>query len=142
MKYNYFLASRYRNKDAVLDLVQRIRKKGKTVYCFIESDASIKHVGKLTDDAEKSISRFEAIKNWKKDSAVREIFTTDMDALKDSEALIMLLPAGKSVHLEAGAAYGFGKKCILIGEQKETESLYLIFDEFYPTPEEFIKSLD
>jgi|GEM_PF-3631094 len=33
------------------------------------------------------------------------------------------------------------KTCILIGEQKEAESLYLIFDEFYKTVDEFIESL-
>lgn len=29
-------------------------------------------------------------------------------------------------------------ECILIGEQQETESLYLIFDESYSTIDEFI----
>jgi hypothetical protein len=55
--------------------------------------------------------------------------------------LILLLPAGKSAHIEAGVAYGMGKKLILVGEQKETESLYLIFDECYNSVDEFIQSL-
>jgi len=53
----------------------------------------------------------------------------------------MLLPAGKSAHIEAGIAYGMGKKCILIGEQKEAESLYLIFDKYYSTIDAFIESI-
>ena len=53
----------------------------------------------------------------------------------------MLLPAGKSCHVEAGVAYGLGKKCILIGEQKEAESLYLIFNEVYATENDFLKTL-
>ena len=64
-----------------------------------------------------------------------------MNALRGSEALVLLLPAGKSAHMEAGVAYGLGKRMILIGEQKEAESLYLIFDEYHPTIEAFIQSL-
>lgn len=64
-----------------------------------------------------------------------------MGALRNSEALILLLPAGKSAHIEAGTAYGLGKKCILIGEQKEAESNYLIFDERYPNTDSFINNI-
>lgn len=53
-----------------------------------------------------------------------------------------MLPAGKSAHMEVGIAYVMGKKCILIGEQKEAESLYLIFNEVYSSIGEFIASLE
>lgn len=53
----------------------------------------------------------------------------------------MLLPAGKSCHIEAGIAYGLGKKCILIGQQKEAESLYLIFDDNYNSVDEFLENI-
>ena len=53
----------------------------------------------------------------------------------------MLQPTGKSCHIEAGVAYGLGKRCILIGEQKEAESLYLIFSESYDTVNEFLKTI-
>ena len=68
------------------------------------------------------------------------IFQKDMKPLKESETLILLLPAGKSGHIEAGVAYGLGKKCIFIGEPEETDSLYLIFEEDYPTIDDFIAS--
>ncbi|MCH8821681.1 hypothetical protein IID23_04150 [Patescibacteria group bacterium] len=141
MKYDYFIASRYRNKNIVLDLVNRIRKKNKSVYCFIESKASRKHVGELHEDAEKSISGFEAIPNWRDDSKVKEVFVSDMTSLKNSSNIILLLPSGKSSHIEAGVAYGLSKHLILIGEQKETESLYLIFNEIYSSVDEFIKNI-
>lgn len=142
MQYDYFVASRYRNKPEVLRLVHGLQSKGKTVYSFIESDASLKHVGSIEDDPEEQMKKYEARENWKEDSAIKEIFESDMDGLKNSKNFIMLLPAGKSVHIEAGAAYGFGKKMILIGEQKETESLYLIFDEHYSTIDAFLASLN
>lgn len=140
MKYDFFVASRYRNKEEVLRLVHAIREKGKSAYCFIESEASLKHVGKLDENAQEQMTRYE-LKDWKSDEGIREIFEMDMTALKNSKAIVVLLPAGKSVHIEAGVAYGMGKECILIGEQKEAESLYLIFNKIYPIIDEFIKSL-
>ena len=141
MHFDYFVASRYRNKPEVLRLVHGLQEKGKKVYSFIESDASQKHVGTVEDDAEEQMKLYEARENWREDPAIKEIFESDMQALRNSDVLILLLPAGKSAHMEAGAAYGMGKKCILIGEQKETESLYLIFSEFYQSIDFFLSSI-
>ncbi|HSD98477.1 MAG TPA: hypothetical protein VLB73_02130 [Patescibacteria group bacterium] len=141
MQYDYFVASRYRNKEEVLRLVHALEGKGKKVYSFIETEASTKHVGSVSGDVEEQMKYYEARENWQKDPAIREIFESDMEALRNSDALILLLPAGKSAHVEAGAAYGMDKKCFLIGEQKETESLYLIFDKTYPTIESFLASI-
>jgi hypothetical protein len=135
MQYQYFIASRFRNKEAVLDLTVKLQRKSKSVYCFVqEYDDS--------ESPEEYMQKFENISHWQESEVVKEMFDKDMNALKNSETLILLLPAGKSAHIEAGAAYGMGKKCIVIGEQKETESLYLIFNEFYKTIDEFVKSLD
>lgn len=134
MHYDFFIASRFRNKQSVLDLTKKLRQKEKTVYCFVEE----------YDDSqtpEEYMQTFESIPNWREDESVNAMFEKDMRALRDSDSLILLLPAGKSAHVEAGAAYGMGKKCIVIGEQKEAESLYLIFDMFYSTIDEFVESL-
>ena|SRR3989344_5683945 len=140
MKYQYFIASRWRNRDNVIELTRRLREKGNTVYCFMESTPS-SEVGAIDDDPEEVMRKYEAILNWRDDERVQNIFHTDMNALRGSEALVLLLPAGKSAHMEAGVAYGLGKRMILIGEQKETESLYLMFNELYPNMDQFIKVL-
>ncbi len=143
MKYQYTIISRWRNKDVVMELTEKIRQKGKTVYSFIEGDGS-NHALKDHEQKyqpEEFMQKFESILDWKNDPGVKEIFNIDMQALKDSETVILLLPAGKSSHIEAGVAYGLGKNLIVIGEQKETESLYLIFNEFYNTIDDFINSL-
>lgn len=137
MQYDYFVASRWRNRDSVLELVKKIREKGKSVYCFMETDS----YHSVDDDPEEVMAAFEATEDWKNTQMLQDIFTKDMDALKASETLLLLLPAGKSAHIEAGTAYGMNKRCILIGEQKEAESLYLIFNEDYPTIDAFIQSL-
>lgn len=141
MKYDYFVAARFRNKEEAARLTNLLRKAGKSVYFFAESRASIQHVGALDGDGEQSMKNFEAIGDWRNHAGVREVFETDMNALRDSKALILLLPAGKSAHMEAGVAYGMGKKTIVIGEQKETETLYLIFDEHYDSIERFFNNL-
>lgn len=137
MKYEYFVASRWRNRDNVLELVKKLRNKGKTVYSFFESSNVLRHIN---NDPEDYMRDFEKL-DWEKDQYVKEIFINDMEAEKESHNFIMLLPAGKSAHIEAGVAYGLGRKCILIGEQKEAESLYRIFSECYPTIDDFITSL-
>ncbi len=142
MQYDYFISSRYRNKDEVLELASKIRQAGKTVYCFIESNASTSHVGLVESEPEAAMKQFESIPNWQTDPGVRDVFETDMEALRSSSTLVLLLPAGKSSHVEAGVAYGLEKHLVVIGEQKETESLYLIFDEFYDTIDQFISSIN
>lgn len=138
MKYDYFVASRWRNRDEVLKLVHALRNMGKSVYCFLDAPQS---VHRIKEDPEESMKKFEA-RDWRKDSYIREVFEKDMEAEKSSKNFILLLPAGKSAHMEVGAAYGMNKHTILIGEQEKAESLYLIFDEVYPTIKAFTSSLE
>ena len=138
MRYDYFIACRWRNRDNVLDLADKLRVKGKSVYTCFDGEQSLADKEK---DPEEAMQEFEATQNWESDENIRKIFDTDMNALRNSQNLILLLPAGKSAHIEAGAAYGMGKHCILIGEQKEAESNYLIFNELYPTADKFINNI-
>lgn len=142
MQYDYYIAARYRNKENVLALARAIRERGKTAYCFVESAASLKHVGGLLDDGEASMRQFEERENWWEDPGVREVFETDYAAIRAAHTFILLLPAGKSSHIEAGLAFGLGKRCILVGEQPTAESLYLIFHEHYDTAEDFLTTLN
>lgn len=136
-RYDFFVSGRWRSRDNVLDLARRIRKKGYSVYCFLEASHN---VHRIALDPEASMQEFES-RDWREDQYVRETFEGDMEGERNSDTFVMLLPAGKSCHMEAGAAYGMGKKCILIGEQKEAESLYLIFDEVYKTVDDFLQTI-
>ena len=65
-----------------------------------------------------------------------------MKGEKNSKNLLLVLPAGKAAHIEAGIAYGLGKKCYAIGEYDATDTLYNIFDTIFKDKtelEEFIK---
>lgn len=135
----YFIVSRWRNRDNVIELIDKLKEVvGENVYSFYDFKSNIR----LKEDCpEKVMEEFESLENWEDNKEVKNIFKEVLGTIKKSDAIILLLPAGKSTHIEIGIAYGLGKKCILIGEQKETETLYLIFDESYKSIDEFINSL-
>lgn len=137
MQYDYFVSGRWRNRDNVLDLTRHVREKGYSVYCFLEASHSISRVN---NDPEEDMQDFEK-RDWRNDPYVQQVFDNDMEGERNSEKFVMLLPVGKSCHIEAGVAYGLGKECILIGEQQEAESLYLIFSKQYKTIDDFLESL-
>ena len=136
-KYDYFVSGRWRNRDNVLNLTRRIREKGYRVYCFLEAEHS---VDRVNNDPDEDMKAFEK-RDWRKDEYVRQVFENDMAGERESERFVMLKPVGKSCHIEAGVAYGLGKECILIGEQVEAESLYLIFERAYLSVEEFLEDI-
>ena len=134
----YFISSKWRNRDKVLELTKKLRDKGQFVYCFFESDANIRP---SEGNPELEMQEFESIPNWQEDKCIYAIFKDAVNKIKDSDILVLPLPSGSSAHIEAGIAYGLGKKCILVGEKKEAESMYLIFDKLYDSIDEFIKSI-
>lgn len=74
-------------------------------------------------------------------NTVQTIFKHDMEGERNSKNFLLVLPAGKSAHIEAGVAYGLGKKCYAIGEYDVTDSLYLIFDKIFADEKELTKFL-
>jgi len=59
----------------------------------------------------------------------REGYMSDISALQDSDACLLVLPCGRSAHLEAGFAAGTGKiTCAFVPEDIEPELMYLMFD--------------
>ena len=78
-----------------------------------------------------------------KSEIVLNIFKQDLDNEKACKNLLLVLPAGKSGHIESGIAYGMGKKCYAIGEFDATDSLYNIFETIFENEhqlEEFLKN--
>lgn len=133
-KYHFFVAGRWRNKDAVKEVLDTVRSSGKTAYCFIENLYEGEKVEFSPEgDTETIMQGFESLPM--SDPLVRKIFNTDITAERESENFLLVLPAGISGHVEAGAAYGMGKKCYAVGKLDKTETLYCIFDEIFPDPE-------
>lgn len=56
-------------------------------------------------------------------------FTTDFDAMQASDIFVLVLPAGRSAHLELGWAEGAGKRTIvLLDNGSEPELMYNLVD--------------
>ena len=133
-KYDFFVAGRWRNREAVKEVLDVIRASGKSAYCFIENLYEGERVEfSLDGDIETIMQSLESLPM--SDPLVRKIFDIDITAERQSDNFILVLPAGISGHVEAGAAYGMGKKCYAVGEPEKTETLYLIFDEIFPDVE-------
>lgn len=131
IKYDYFVAGRWRNREAVKEVLDTIRVNGKSAYCFIENLYDGEKVEfSLEGDIESIMQSLETLPI--SDPFVSKIFNTDITAEREATNFILVLPAGISGHVEAGAAYGMGKKCYAVGKPEKTETLYLIFDEIFP----------
>lgn len=129
------VAGRTRNIPAILEVCKALKSIGKTYYCFAENEKSHKKAGfNLHDHPDKLAADYE--KRDLNSDGIRTIFNDDLDGLKSADSLILVLPAGISSHMEAGIAYGLGKRCYAIGSYEKTDSLYLIFDKIFANIDE------
>lgn len=59
----------------------------------------------------------------------QKAFNVDMTNLRRADACVLVLPSGRSAHLEAGYAVGARKPtCVLLGPENEPELMYLMAD--------------
>ena len=128
MKYEFFIAGKTRNKDNILKICDLFDKYNISHYCFLKNEETINSYGNSVDVNDK-MDVFESLDL--KSDVVLNIFNQDLENEKASKNFLLVLPAGKSGHIEAGIAYGMGKKCYAIGEFDSTDSLYNIFDNIF-----------
>lgn len=139
--YKFFIAGRARNKDYILKICDIFDKEKISYYCFLKNEDSCNSYGNKNQNIEEKQQEFEKL--GLKSKIVLNIFNEDMNAEKNSENFLLILPAGKSGHIEAGVAYGLGKKCYALGEYDTTDSLYNIFEKIFKDEKElenFLKS--
>lgn len=131
LKYDFFIAGRWRNYPEVKKVLEVVRASNKSAYCFIENlYEGSKIEFKLDASIESIMQKLESLPS--DDVFIKQVFDKDMRAQKNSDSFILVLPAGISGHIEAGAAYGLGQKCYAVGRPEKTETLYNIFDEIFP----------
>ncbi|HUC89430.1 MAG TPA: hypothetical protein VMR45_01385 [Patescibacteria group bacterium] len=134
-RYDYIVVGRWRNRDGILPILDKLKSTGKKVYCFLDNEYDgdgIKFETNPDADPETMMAATESLSDWQTNPTFRKIFEADMDGLRQAEALIMVFPSGLAAHMELGAAYGMGKKCFGIGAPDKPETLYLMFDKIYP----------
>ena len=139
-KYEFFIAGKTRNKNNILKICDIFDKYNISYYCFLKNDDTMNSYGEEDQTEEEKMQVFENL--GLKSDIVLNIFKQDLDNEKVCKNLLLVLPAGKSGHIEAGIAYGMGKKCYAIGEFDATDSLYNIFENIFESEqqlEEFLK---
>lgn len=69
-------------------------------------------------------------------------FGYDMAALESSEACVLVLPSGRSAHLEAGYAIGAGKPTVVLLHKGEPELMYKMTPYLCLSIPEVVKTLE
>ena len=118
-----YVASSWRNKRQPL-LVSRLRYVGLEVYDFREPEPESKGFHWSEIDPR--------WKDWKPEEFIEALghevarhgYRTDMDALERASTVILLMPCGRSAHLEAGYARGQGKRLGILLSDGEPELMY------------------
>lgn len=138
-KYEFFIAGKTRNRDNILRICDLFDKYNVSYYCFLKNDETMNSYGNETQNETERMDVFEQLDL--KSDIVLNIFKQDLDNEKSARNFLLVLPAGKSGHIEAGIAYGMDKKCYAIGEYEATDSLYNIFEEIFKDETELEKFL-
>ncbi|WP_144763984.1 hypothetical protein [Curtobacterium sp. 9128] len=120
----FFIAGSWRNRAAVLNVVEALDRADAASYSFVraeyDEDATVLAVPGGADDA--------ALDSM----PVRKLFEQDLAALRAAEHFVLVLPAGAAAHIEAGIAFGLGKRCWAVGPVDRSETLYRIFESMSP----------
>ncbi len=137
-KYDFFIAGRSRNKENILRICDLFDKYNVSYYCFLKNEDDWGY-GSKDNTPEENQKEFETLDL--KSDIVLNLFHTDLEGEKNSDNLLLVLPAGKAAHIESGIAYGLGKNCYAIGEYEQTDTLYNIFEEIFDDEDELEKFL-
>ena len=141
MNKEFFIAGKTRNKENILKICDIFDKYNISYYCFLKNEDTMNSYGEEGQSEEEKMAVFESLDL--KSDVVLNIFNQDLDNEKACKNLLLVLPAGKAGHIEAGIAYGMGKKCYAIGEFDATDSLYNIFETIFKDNnelDEFLKN--
>jgi len=112
--------------------------RGHAVYSFLDNGANVASGDSVIDE----LKQFgQTMADWEDNPVIEHIFESEIQALRESDAVILLEPAGRSSLAEAGIAYGMGKKVILIGLVEHPEVVYRICTSRYRDAAEFLASL-
>lgn len=135
----FLIASPWENKDAVRSLESALTLRGHVAWSFPDDGANLA-TGKSVMEEFKQFGH--SMVEWENDPLIERIFAFEMQALRDSDAVILLEPAGRSSLVEAGIAYGVGKRVVLVGLVEHPEVAYRICGSRYPSVEAFLADFD
>ena len=138
MKTDFTVIGKVKNSENINRLVAGIREKGHSCYNFLDKD-TVPEAAHLSRQEQMEI--LESHPDFWNDPVHKHHFEVDLEGLKNADTVVFLMPGGNASHIEAGIAFGLGKKLILIGEVEKPETLYLMFAERYKDIESFLETI-
>ncbi len=142
MRRKIYLAGSWKNSESILILQDYLIAFGHAVDCFASTKTGrtsftwselARGLGCSTQcEAELKLDKMDAI-DLLKFERVQEAFNEDREWLDWCDTCILVLPSGKSAHLEAGYAKGNGKTLIIFGEflKGERDVMYGFADALF-----------
>jgi len=132
-----YLASSWKNADLVRSLATYLEQQDLEVDAFCQATDSRYsfHWSELVD-TEEELQRYDAL-SFLADPRVQRAFTEDKRWLDWADTIVMVMPCGRSSHLEAGYAKGQGKRLFIYGEfpKGEFDVMYGLADGLFRTIE-------
>lgn len=126
-----YVASSWRNEERQQACVRRLRDEGHEVYDFRNPKPGDYGFGwkQVTPDGE-DLRNPSTYRTALTHSRAIEGFCSDMDALRAADACVLVLPCGRSAHLELGWAVGAVKRTMvwLDDPVSEPELMYRMCD--------------
>jgi hypothetical protein len=140
---NIYVASSWRNEARQQAAVATLRGAGHDVYDFRNPAPGDHGFGwrQCTDVPQpwSAGTMLEVLKN----PAARDGFEKDMGALRDAEVTVLVLPCGRSAHLELGWAAGAGHLTYVVLDNpiSEPELMYLMCTRICVSIEEVVADI-
>ena len=138
-----YLASSWRNAELVRATASFLRTCGFSVDDFTDTRTDREGGERFVFDryvfnaAEVNLDKCDAVE-FLRSKEVQQAFQQDKVGLDWADACVLILPAGRSSHLEAGYAVGRGKKLVIFGEfhPGEYDTMYGFADLLTSDPNE------
>lgn len=132
MTKRIYIASSWAMHKIAIRLAKRLRIEGFEVDCFCD-DSTGRYVFYVGEIVGKHPEEWNAIRMVSQPQ-VKKAFAEDKKWLDWCDTLILLVPSGRSAHLEAGYVKGCGKNLYIYGEfpQGEWDVMYRFADGMYP----------
>lgn len=135
-----YVASSWRNLDQP-HVVDALRRAGHEVYDFRNPGPGKKGFAWSEIDPD--------WKNWSNGTFIEALthpiaqqgFENDFNAMQWADACVMVMPCGRSAHVEAGWMQGAGKPTIALLSTAEPELMYNMFSKLAQTTEEVLEHL-
>ena len=134
-----YVASSWRNTKQP-SIINELRKAGHSVYDFRNPAPGNTGFAWSEMDENWQLWSLEEFRDYLGHQIACDGFNVDMQAMERCDTFLLVLPCGRSAHLELGWAVGMNKRtCILLAEDCEPELMYKMVDKLAISTQEVLE---